>query len=237
MERYTREHPFTDLRFVRPSVVDQWAAETNQQASLVDAVGTVSQSMSDVSERFRMFGQSAPSQAAWEVRLALSDAGLDKAELNRTFAHADESLDRLSRLAESSPELLRATIADVRISLITLSDRFDASWRMMSRSIQEQREALAKNVRDERQAVLTSFGEQRTALVKDAARLADQSITTAGAEVRSLVREILIFGALLYIVLLGLPFAAGYYLGRLRSASRSENSVTASLCDASSRLD
>ena len=66
-------------------------------------VGTVSQSMSDISERFRMFGQSAPSQAAWEVRLALGDARPRQDRVNRTFAQADESLDRLSRLAESSP--------------------------------------------------------------------------------------------------------------------------------------
>ena len=95
VERYAREHPLADLGFARTSVVDQWAAETNQHASLVETVGSVSQSMSDVSERMRMFGERAPSQAVWETRLAMVDAGFGGADLSRALGQADASLDRL----------------------------------------------------------------------------------------------------------------------------------------------
>ena len=62
VERYARDHPLADLGFARASVVDQWAAGTNQHASLLETVGSVSRSMSDISERMRMFGERAPSQ-------------------------------------------------------------------------------------------------------------------------------------------------------------------------------
>jgi len=88
----------------------------------------------------------------------------------------------------------------------------------MMRTVQEQREALATNVREEREAALQGFDAQRAALVKDAARITDQAIAASGTQVRGLAREVMLYGTLLYIVVLGLPFAAGYFLGRLREA-------------------
>ena len=218
VERYAREHPLTDLGFARTSVVDQWAAETNQHASLVETVGSVSQSMSDVSERMRMLGERAPSQAVWEARLAMTDAGLGGADLSRALARADESLDRLSRLAESSPEQLHAAIADLRASMLVVSDRFDQSWAQMMVTVQHEREELAANIREEREAAVLAFDLQRSALTKDAVLVTDRAIASGGAQVRIVVRDLILYGALLYLVLLGAPFVAGYFVGRLRAA-------------------
>lgn len=218
VERYAREHPLADLGFARTSVMDQWAVETNQHATLVETVGSVSQSMSDVSERMRMFGERAPSQAVWETRLAMVDAGFGGADLSRALGRADASLDRLSRLAESSPEQLHAAIADLRSSMLVVSDRFDQSWAQMMGTVQQEREELAANIREEREAALLAFDSQRVALAKDAERVAGQAIASGGTQVRALARDMMIYGTLLYLVVLGLPFVAGYFVGRLRAA-------------------
>jgi hypothetical protein len=89
---------------------------------------------------------------------------------------------------------------------------------MMVRTLQEQREALAENVREEREAAVSAFDAQRVALTKDAATMVDQAIASGGAQVRSLVREIILYGILLFAIVLGAPFAAGYYVGRHRGA-------------------
>jgi DNA-binding ferritin-like protein len=218
VERYAREHPLADLGFARTSVVEQWTAETKQHASLVETVGSVSQSMSDVSERMRMFGERAPSQAVWETRLAMADAGFGGADLNRAFARADASLDRLSRVAESSPEQLHAAIADLRASMLVVSDRFDESWALMVATVQQEREQLAANIREEREAAVLAFDSQRAALAKDAVVVTDRAIASGGTQVRSVVRDVMLYGALLYAVILGLPFVAGYFIGRSRAA-------------------
>jgi hypothetical protein len=218
MERYVREHPLTDLGFVRASVVDQWVRETNTQTSLLDTVGTVSQSMSDVSDRLRILGQATPSQAMWEARLAMREAGLSRDGLEKAFAHADESLDRLSKLAESSPAQMRAGIQDVREAMLDVSKNLRVTLFELMRTMHEEREALAQNIEEERKALLTEFDSQRTALAADAANVADRAITTGGVQVRALVRELIVYGILLFLVVLGLPFAAGYYIGRLRGA-------------------
>jgi hypothetical protein len=218
VDSYVQDHPLTDLGFARASVVGDWVAATHQQASLVDSVGTVSQTMSDVSERMRMFGERAPSHTVWQAQLAVGESDLGNADFHLALERASDNLDRLTVLAESSPEQLRAGIADLRTSMFAMSDRFDASWTMMMRTVQEQREALATNVREEREAALQGFDAQRIALVKDAARITDQAIAASGTQVRGLAREVMLYGTLLYIVVLGLPFAAGYFLGRLRAA-------------------
>lgn len=217
VQRYAHEHPLADLGFARTSVVDQWVTETNQHASLVASVGSVSQSMSDVSERMRMFGERAPSQAVWETRLAIGDAGLGGADLRRALVRADDSLDRLSRLAESSPEQLHAAIADLRASMLVVSDRFDQSWALMMGTVQHEREALALDIREQREAAVLAFDSQRVALAKDAVLVADRAIESGGTQVRALAREMMLYGVLLYVVILGAPFVAGYFVGRLRA--------------------
>ena len=194
----------------------EWVTETNQQASLVNSVGTVSQSMSDVSERMRMFSERAPSQAVWEAQLAIGESNLGRVDFGRALAQAGESLDRLTVLAESSPEQMHAGIVDLRASLLTVADRFDASWGLMARTVQEQRKALTVTVHEEREAAVVAFDAQRAALAQDAQRIAEQIIASGGMQIRVIAREMMLYGIVLYVVILGVPFVAGYHLGRLR---------------------
>jgi hypothetical protein len=57
---------------------------------------------------------------------------------------------------------------------------------------------------------------ERAAVAADASRIASQVIREAGEQARALVRETLWVAVALAVVLLGLPFAAGYFLGRAR---------------------
>ena len=220
VERYVREQPLVDLDFARASVVDQWVAETGQQASFMTSVGTVAQSMSDVSDRMRMFGESAPSQVVWQARLAIGESDLGRADFVNALAQADDSLERLTRLAESSPAELQAGINNVRGSLLAVSDRFDASWLEMLHSVREEREALAANIRDQREFAVEAFDVQRIAVAKDASRIANEAIATGSAQIRGLFREAMMFGILLIIVIMIVPFAGGFYVGRLVTRER-----------------
>ena len=50
-----------------------------------------------------------------------------------------------------------------------------------------------------------------------AARIADQVVKASGEQARRLAREVLLLLSVLAIVVLGLPFAAGYLVGRARA--------------------
>jgi len=61
---------------------------------------------------------------------------------------------------------------------------------------------------------------QRTAVTQDVDRISKQVISQAGDEVRRLVREALLLMIAFVLVLLGVPFVAGYTVGRARAARR-----------------
>jgi len=76
------------------------------------------------------------------------------------------------------------------------------------------------DIQAEREALTKAVDEQRKALTADAARISDQLVRTGGEEVRHFTRQVELFFILLALVVLGLPFAAGYLVGRARSSLR-----------------
>jgi hypothetical protein len=76
------------------------------------------------------------------------------------------------------------------------------------------------DIQAEREALTTAVDAQRKALTADAARIGEQLVRSSGEEVRHFTRQAELFVILLALVVLGLPFAAGYLVGRARSSLR-----------------
>jgi hypothetical protein len=68
----------------------------------------------------------------------------------------------------------------------------------------------------ERAALLDAVDTQRKAITLDASGIASRVVSETGQQVRYLAREALLLLIVLAIVVLGLPFAAGYLVGRAR---------------------
>ena len=111
---------------------------------------------------------------------------------------------------------MHETIAEVRRSVLDALERVDSSSARMIAALRTEREALAADVRIERQAIVTAADAQRRALAQDAATIAERVVRSSGDEARRLAREVLALMIVLAVVVLGLPFAAGYLLGRAR---------------------
>jgi hypothetical protein len=79
--------------------------------------------------------------------------------------------------------------------------------------------ALSSTLGSEREAATDSIDMERAAMTADASRIATQVIHDAGIEARRLVREALLLSIVLAVVVLGLPFTAGYLVGRARRRS------------------
>lgn len=121
----------------------------------------------------------------------------------------DERFARLSAMADSTPALVNDVVRDA-------GKRFDVSWAEMMGTMRNERLALSATVSAERQAAVEALDKERAAVDADAARVASQVISDAGKQARLLVREVLLLAMGLALVILGLPFAAGYWLGRAR---------------------
>jgi hypothetical protein len=206
---YARAHPLESLDFARASVVDLWARETGTTSKLIDTLGTVPEAMAQTGDLMRLYGDTVPSQMLWRAQLAAQRSGISSKEVQTALRRLDERLARLSAMADATPDLVNGVVQDVR-------KRVDRSWIEMLATVHSERIALAAAVGEERQAAMKDVDTERQAVAADAARISRQMISDTGAEVRRVVREALSLTIVLAIVVLGLPFTAGYLLGRAR---------------------
>ena len=215
VEDYARDHPFKDFTFDRASVVVLWS-EQKGDTRLVDAMGTIPQAMGDAAQRMQIYGETLPPQVMSETQLALRQAGYSKGDVQSSLKQLDERLARLSAVAEQAPEVVRGAVADVRDSVYELLNRLEASTRATAAELSTQRVALFDDIKSEREALVAAVDTQRKALTADAAKFTDQALKKTGEQARLVVRELVLLLILLAVVLFGLPFAAGYYVGRAR---------------------
>ena len=216
VDAYTREHPLTNLEFVRPSVVELWSEAHGGGARLVDSMGTITEAMTDFSDRLKMSSDALALQTLWRTQLALREAGYSGTDIRAALRQLDERLAKASAAAENAPQLLHDAIAEVRRSVLDVLERVDSSSARMIEALRTEREALSADVRIERQAIVTAADAQRRALAQDAATIAERIVRSSGDEARRLAREVLALMIVLALLVLGLPFAAGYLVGRAR---------------------
>ena len=215
---YMRDHPLQDLRLARGSVITEWSRAKGAESSLLDEVGTIPQALADTSQRLQIYGDTVPTQAMRRTQLMLRESGYGPGEVQASLARLDERLERLTAVAESAPELVRGAEAEFRASLREVLQRLDATQRASMAALHTERVALFADFEEMRAATLAGVDVQRKALTTDAGRIADQLVRTSAAEVRHFTREALALLIALALVVLGLPFAAGYLAGRARSA-------------------
>jgi hypothetical protein len=212
VEDFARLHPIASLDFARVSILDRWMPDGDGKTRLVDSLGTVPEAMAEAGDVLRMYGDTAPSQMLWRAQLAAQESGVNK-DMQTALKRLDERLARLSDMADATPELVHGVVRDVRGQL-------DASWREMMNTIHTESVALSARVGTERQAAMSAVDAERAAVAADAAGIAHQAVIDAGNEIRRLVREALLLVIVLAIVILGLPFAAGYFVGRAQHLNR-----------------
>jgi len=216
IEAYARQHPLQDLSFARASVIEQWSREKGGDASLVDSLGTIPQAMGDLADRLEIYGSTEPRELTLRAQLALRGAGYSGPQLQASLRQLDERLAHLAAVADSTPQLVHEAQQQVRDSLREVLAQVDASSRAATEALHSERVAAFADVQAERVALLAAVDTQRRALAADAARLADQVVRSSGDELARVTREALLLLTLLAAVILGLPFAAGYLVGRAR---------------------
>jgi hypothetical protein len=214
---YVLEAPLTSIEMVRISVVDRWMVFSGQKGSLISSVGTAEEVVSDLADRVRLYGDQLPSEAVWQTQIALRESGYGANDWKLAMAKMNDSLGDVGKLAQTSPELLRSSVNDLRSILFGTADRLDRSWMGMMQAMHTEREALTETVDQERSSVLATVDVQRAAMTKDAERIVTEVAESSWRQLRALVREFALFALVAIILLIGLPFTAGYYLGRARA--------------------
>lgn len=213
---YVSAHPLADLHFVRASVVEAWSRESGSEVKLVESLGTIPEVSADLAQRMQIYGDTTPTQVMWQTQLALRKSGYGGSDLRSALAVLDQRLEALSDAADSAPELMHGAVQDVRVSSLQVIDRFNGSMAAMIEAFSVERLALTESIRVEREAVSNVLDAQRRAVALDASRLADQVVKSYGEQVRLLAREAFLWLIVFSIIVVTLPFVAGYLVGRSR---------------------
>ena len=216
--QYAREHPLADLSFARVSVIELWSRAQKGNTPLIDTLGTIPEALADASDRLEIYGDTVPPQLMRATQLALRQSGYAQGDVQAALRRLDERLERLTAVAESAPELVHGAEAEVRASLREVLERLEASSRAAGETLHAERAALFADLQSERQAVVAAVDAQRKALAEDAARVSASVVKDAGAQLRDLAAEVLLLLIVLAVVVLGLPFVAGYLVGRARGS-------------------
>lgn len=229
VEVHAAAHPLKSLAFERDSVSLDWLAE---EPGLSPAgAGNMAEAIADLSDRVSVFSQQMPMEVRWRIDLGRAELEPLFAGLNEFSASAGAALASFPVLAENAQvladhakELTRVT-AQIPQALAPELARFDQEWKATLATLKTEREAVMVAVKEERIAVVQTLESQRESLVRDFAReraeisvaadrLAQNAIREAGEQARGLVRSVLGYLILLVLVVLGLPFLSGYWIGR-----------------------
>jgi hypothetical protein len=217
---YVHAHPIKSLEFVRPAVVGLWMRQSGAEVRLVDSLGTIPEALADTSDRMQMFSEALPSQVMWRTELALQDSGLSPAQIHELWQKLDERSASLLTTANKAPQLVHDAVAQTRGAVLDVLNRLDASSAATIAALRSERIALSATLSSERAVLLDAADKERKAIALDAGDIASQVVKEAGQQVRYLAREALLLLIVLAIVVLGLPFAAGYLVGRTRRGSK-----------------
>jgi len=173
---WVADHTIDDVTMVRNSTRDLSAKMASEAGSGAGAaIGGITDTVSDLSDRLTIYAASLPSQARWQAQMLVYDM-LDEAELENlgpTTESLANSIDRIASTVELTPDLI------VRERAKTLEE-LDAIAQALIDAIDRQRMATIDAVGIERLAVLAAIERERTTVL-DAIREERAATVTEGA--------------------------------------------------------
>jgi len=165
----------------------------------VETVGSLPETVSDLTSRLTHYSTELPLQANWNADLIIRESGLDSLNIGRNLDSLSIMINNLNQMILESPEF----IDSVMIELTPLFNRIDRRWTLTLRILQKEREIL-----------LNAFRLEREAVMKDLDKISQNVAQIMMDNVKALIKEILIYVIIILIILLGLPFTFGYIVGK-----------------------
>ena len=150
-------------------------------------------------------------EAARTMPTAFGEAVTDRLVKERSFQNA---LRGFSVLAQS-PEHLASAVEKGPDLLKTKIEELQAEFKKEDGFVTQQRAALFDGIKKEREAITEAIRQERANAMKDFDALTKSAIDEVFSQATRLVQDSLWLVVLLVVVLWGLPFASGFFVGRL----------------------
>ena len=220
---YTAAERLSDLSFERAPIAPQWREMLARR--IAKSVTVAPEALADASDRLDIYGRRIPDELRWRAELALLESGIRPADLSHALKRFEEELAKLSALAQKQPELALERLAVFQAEMTRLLDGFDRRWgetlgmlqverAMLAKDLEAMRVAMDATIERERKALYLAISAERAALAADATRIGKELGPLLIAKLGAVATEMLIWMILLVLILVGVPFAAGFLTGR-----------------------
>ncbi|EIJ40842.1 hypothetical protein JoomaDRAFT_3914 [Galbibacter orientalis DSM 19592] len=223
VENYVQKNPIYGLNFRHKSIRDAYLeANKTPDSTALKTVGTLSEVMTNFSNRLVYTSESTGKQLQWNTELMLREQGIDSASLQKAFNSMDNSLNRLVTTAETTPEMLDESIKDFRrdmqILFLGLHNDIESSKVFFS----EERASIDTIIERERVALDSMVLRERKALSKEVNILAEEAINNTMTHVKDIISSVLFYVVLFFAIILFLPFLLGYFTGRIFQKNKND---------------
>ena len=220
VRQHATRYPMTTLNVVRVSMASNPVIDELPGVPL-ETVGTGAEAMSDVAGRLRLYTIMLRYSTQWQLELYALQSGLTEGEIHNVLVSIDESFGDVASLARNSPALMARASGDFERALTRSSDSFERSALSIVRSIQEERELLMSDLDQNWDRIYLAIDSQRSAAAADIERIALNANEELWDNLRAAIREAAILVIVFVVLLLTLPFIAGYFVGRAGSGGGS----------------
>ena len=220
---YAAAERLSDLSFERAPIAPLWREMLARR--IAKSVTVAPEALADASDRLDIYGRRIPDELRWRAELAYVESGFRPGDLSHALKRFEEELTKLSALAQTQPELAMERLAALQAEMTRVFESFDRRWGQTLAMLQVERAALAKDleamrvamdatIERERNALYAAISAERAALAADVARIGKELGPLLLGKLGEVVTEALLLIILLVLILVGLPFLAGFLAGR-----------------------
>lgn len=216
---HVRGFPVTRIDGARVPVTNHPSIEDYDDILALSTVGTAAEAMSDMADRMRMYTIVLQYSTRWQLELLAMESGVGSDEVTTSLKRLDQHFADLARFASSSPFIARRATADLEEALNSGTENIQESTLLLMTALKAEREALFDELDGQWRFLAEELDTQRAATAADLERVAGKLTEELWTNVNALTSKLMAFMFIGLALLLTVPFAAGYFVGRARSAA------------------
>ncbi|MGY0391895.1 hypothetical protein ACW5R3_04970 [Bizionia sp. KMM 8389] len=219
--QYARLNPISSTNLRHNSIRSAYVEFLNVPDSLAfSTVGSLSEVMSNFSDKLSYSTDAAGKQFKWNTELLLKEKGFDSVQIKDVMAAIEIKVDRLSDIAENSPEKLHIALKDFSNDMRFLFFNLNEQIGVISERMSLERKAIDTIIRRERVALDSIILRERRAVAEEAAQISIDVMDQVMLHVKDLTGTILFYIVLLFAILLFAPFLLGYFAGKVHQKNK-----------------
>ncbi len=215
VERFVREHPLAEQGVEPANTTLAWIEFLREQGVETDhTTGTIAEVIADVNDRLSGQTHQLANSVGWSKEMLEMELRQDSlhVQLGAQLDSLERDFGRLVLVAEHLPEISDRIMMGLNSEVAQLVDTMNALVDNAFVDFGRQREALQGYVTQERQALV---GQLR--------RTAEELLASTMDAVPGIVGRVLLYVVLALVVLVGGPFALGFWLGGVRQKLKTKN--------------